>query len=125
MLTSTYGDSADLLTWSSSLVSPSLIVIFICGNPGLPSYYLHFLSTLSRSLPSAAVYGLGHLNHSPTTSTVQHKQVTLQDQVDHKVAFLDDLNRQYSMQQNKINVLLIGHSVGSWIACEVCIHHPV
>lgn len=108
-------EGADVVEWPTA--SPSLVLLFICGNPGLVDYYSLFLSTISSSLPCATVYGIGHLGHSVRNTS--DKLATLRDQVDHKIRFVDELNRKYQFKESKVKLVLVAHSIGSWISLEV------
>jgi hypothetical protein len=110
-------EGADVIKWSAAN-DVRVVVLFICGNPGLVNYYSLFLSTISSSLPSAAVYGIGHLNHS-TSIKAGDKVATLRDQVDHKIRFVDQLDQQYKFRESQTKLVLIAHSIGSWISLEV------
>lgn len=110
-------EGADVVKWSA-VNDVRVVVLFICGNPGLVNYYSLFLSTISSSLPSAAVYGIGHLNHS-TSIKPGDRIATLREQVDHKIRFVDELDQQYKFTQGQTKLVLIAHSIGSWISLEV------
>ncbi|KAL8290353.1 hypothetical protein RQP46_002611 [Phenoliferia psychrophenolica] len=110
---------ADLLAWPSP-PKPTHVVLFICGNPGLPSYYTHFLSTLSKAIPTAAIFALGHLGHSPQNAPLTFSTATaatLSEQVGHKVDFVDHLVKKYSIGkgQDSPKLVLMGHSIGCYI----------
>lgn len=124
---------ADLRIWpSASKAAPKVVVIFVPGNPGLVDYYLEFLSTIHSRLDRDApvsVYAIGHLGHSgtlvPSTKDVLYPISkswggkpcpSLDDQVRHKVAFVDWVRGQVP-QETK--VVLISHSVGSYICSKV------
>lgn len=120
----------DLLHWPSSPATngvpstkPSIVLLFIPGNPGLVSYYTGWLSSIQSHLPSTAVYAIGHLGHSPSSATfawTPKGAASLQDQVEHKVAFIDELSKTHNFGPGKdqTKLVLLGHSIGCWIACE-------
>ncbi|KAK4703826.1 hypothetical protein P7C70_g2392, partial [Phenoliferia sp. Uapishka_3] len=113
---------ADLLALPSP-PSPTHIVLFIPGNPGLPSYYTPFLTTLSAQIPTAAIFALGHLGHSPAHAPIaftSRDSASLTEQVEHKVEFVEELVRRYGCgKPGKPKLVLIGHSIGSWICLQV------
>jgi pimeloyl-ACP methyl ester carboxylesterase len=108
-------------------------VLFICGNPGLIGYYHAFLSLLSAHLagshedgPSFQVYGrsLGGFELSRSTAGCYD----LEDQICFVMRDLDRLMREsQSATTNAPNgrrkVVLVGHSVGTYIAMEVLRRH--
>lgn len=121
------GHVADLLHFPQSPPSaspPSTVILFIPGNPGLPQYYAPFLSSLQAALPpsSSSVYALGHLGHSNSAPRIWSSQgvVGLKGQVDQKVQFVDDLREKYGLGvEGGPRLVLIGHSMGAWVICEV------
>lgn len=100
--------------------------MFIPGNPGLPGYYTSFLTRLQNDLDpkTTEVYAIGHLGHSPAHSPrawTGRGAATLREQVEHKVDFVDGLLDQHriGLEENETKLVLIGHSIGSWVCCEV------
>ncbi|ORY78849.1 hypothetical protein BCR35DRAFT_291724 [Leucosporidium creatinivorum] len=134
------GHPADLLHWpclgaegsaSTSTPSfspkPSLILLFIPGNPGLPHYYTSFLSSLQAALPPplaarTAIYALGHLGHSPAHARWKRGDSApgLKEQVEDKVAFLDEMKEKWDVGvgEGQTKLVLLGHSIGAWVCCE-------
>lgn len=106
-----------------------LAVVFIPGNPGFVDFYNDFHSSIHASLgDEAVVYAVGHLGHSadypvswrdafwPLTKPVGAKPCpSLDDQVRHKVAFIDWVAEKH----RDAPVVLISHSVGSFISTKV------
>ena len=125
-----YGLPYDLLHWPTSPASngsvpskPSIVLLFIPGNPGLAHYYTGWLSSIQSHLPSTTVYAVGHLGHSPSSAAfawTPKGAASLQDQVEHKVAFIDELSQTHDFGPGKdqTKLVLLGHSIGCWIACE-------
>ncbi|KAI1262227.1 hypothetical protein F5Y18DRAFT_164234 [Xylariaceae sp. FL1019] len=109
-----------------------VLIFFISGNPGLIDYYEPFLSTLHTALDSSSsleetnfhIYGQNLLGfsddeHEPFTS--HNKPYNLEQQIEYTLESLSDLRIQSGERQGEAydNVLLIGHSVGSYIALEL------
>ncbi|SCV70678.1 BQ2448_3440 [Microbotryum intermedium] len=122
---------ADLLEWpstdrSTASTPPSTILLFIPGNPGLVHYYTSFLSTLHRNLDQSksVVYALGHLDHSNHAKArfTSRGVPGLREQIAHKVAFIDELASTYPQigveKGAKTKLVLVAHSIGSYISCE-------
>ncbi|GAA96146.1 uncharacterized protein L969DRAFT_43732 [Mixia osmundae IAM 14324] len=120
------------------LDEPDLIVVFVPGNPGLVDYYTDFLTTVAdltnpRKSPKGGrnlktdVIAISHLAQatSPLSSLaysaiLSGKLPTLADQVDHKIACIDRVHGLFP----KAKIVLIGHSVGAWICCQVLKARP-
>lgn len=122
----------DLLHWPSSAAATAgtspLVILFVPGNPGLVAWYIHFLSSLRSHLPpSTTLYALGHLGHSAGTP-YSAPVATLIEQVAHKVQFIDDLSSQqprgFGTGPGQTRLVLLGHSIGCWINCEVTKQRP-
>ena len=125
-------------------------VFFISGNPGLISYYHPFLSLLARHLaengeiagqetPSFRIYGcsLGGFEVSePSVAGSTFKSDTKDNTGDGNSLY--DLEEQICFVQGKLNevmrsvssstekkqkVILIGHSVGTYMAMEILQRH--
>jgi pimeloyl-ACP methyl ester carboxylesterase len=122
------------------------LVYFITGNPGLIGYYIPFLSLLAKRLETQktdvviAGYSLGGFNvdngqdtshRSKDSNQAQEKTSNdndalydLNGQIELCYKRLDDLVRKLGGDFDKdttrpIDVILIGHSVGTYIALEV------
>ncbi|ORY95012.1 hypothetical protein BCR43DRAFT_565208 [Syncephalastrum racemosum] len=102
--------------WWPAKKEPKTLLLFIPGNPGLVDYYTEFLEEIYQSSdPHLEIYGVSHLGHAPP----QDKLYSLQDQIDHKLDCLDALHAEHHE-----SVILMGHSIGSYIAAEVLKHRP-
>ncbi len=119
-------------------------IFFIPGNPGLIRYYHAFLACLSKGLGESGskpnsihIYGHslgGFLSPEESTETRQ-APYGLQQQIDYVEATLqsyvqsqqfDDGNAQESgklSSQKPIQIILIGHSVGTYILLELIRRH--
>lgn len=144
---------AQTLWWpSTSSVSPQVVVLFIPGNPGLSSYYIDFLHSIytSGSLKGKGgveILAVSHRGHAPLhrvgTNSVWGDNVTnqeqarkgygvgLRDQVRHKIAVVDVIHNMYNRNgeggergERKTKVVVVGHSIGAWIAGEVLKARP-
>ncbi|KAK7059155.1 hypothetical protein VNI00_001782 [Paramarasmius palmivorus] len=104
--------------WSSSDL-PKFIVLFIPGNPGLLDFYLLFLSELKSRVKDLAILAHSYINHTPelTTVTAEHG---LTAQVQAAVEAFDAIKQNYSSAK----VILIGHSIGTWVSLEVLKARP-
>lgn len=136
---------AQTLWWPSSRTGPPRVVLlFIPGNPGLSSYYIDFLHSIHTSplLKSSGIeiLAVSHRGHAPlpkigTNAVWGENQAnasqaakgygcTLRDQVRHKIAVVDAINRAYNSEQRQTKVVLVGHSIGAWITSEVLKARP-
>ena len=121
---------------------PLTLIFFVTGNPGLISYYHTFLSLLARDQADTqtsdslllrtsqcviAGYSLGgfEFGHDtvPEKLRVQDDKVyTLEEQIEltlaRLVGLVDDLRDDYG-DGLSVNVILIGHSLGTYITLEL------
>ncbi|RXH81427.1 hypothetical protein DVH24_034848 [Malus domestica] len=91
--------------------NPALHVLVIPGNPGVVSFYKDFVESLYELLGGTA---------SVTGKTLvfvnwEHGRLfSLQEQIDHKMDFV-----KQELQNNEVPILLVGHSIGSYISLEM------
>ncbi|CAG8899658.1 unnamed protein product [Penicillium egyptiacum] len=133
------------LTTTGSPSDQNTTIFFISGNPGLISYYHPFLSLLSKyldepkeenspSLPSFQIYGcsLGGFEineQQPSPSQNNGIDLDLEDQicfVQGKLAALmgdEGKGKDTVDAGTRRKVILIGHSVGAYIAMEILRRH--
>ncbi|KAJ5775431.1 uncharacterized protein N7511_000442, partial [Penicillium nucicola] len=130
----------------NTIQAPETTIFFISGNPGLIGYYHPFLSLLSRYLtseniaesenggthPSFRIYGcsLGgfEINDTKTKTKCQPNvsDLDLEDQIrfmQEKLTALMEEQPNFSSVGKKRKVILIGHSVGAYIAMEILRRH--
>ncbi|XP_044507446.1 lipid droplet-associated hydrolase isoform X2 [Mangifera indica] len=93
---------------------PTLHVLVIPGNPGVISFYKDFLESLYELLGGrASITAIGHI--SQTAKNWEHGRLySLQEQIDHKMDFIGQ-----ELQNTEVPVILVGHSIGSYISVEV------
>ena len=87
------------------------------GNPGLLSYYVPFLTTLSLSPtfpPNCAILALAHVGHSPQLEVPE--LIGLNGVVESELAVVDEL-LEIVGTEGKLG--LCAHSMGCWISVEV------
>ncbi|KAJ5165109.1 Protein of unknown function DUF2305 [Penicillium coprophilum] len=133
------------LTTTGSPSDQKTTIFFISGNPGLIGYYHPFLSLLSKYLdqpkerhspspPSFQIHGCSlsgfEINeHQPSPSQDNGIDLNLEDQicfVQGKLAALmaDEPNLNGTVNSGtRQKVILIGHSVGAYIAMEILRRH--
>ncbi|KAI0896380.1 hypothetical protein F4806DRAFT_60952 [Annulohypoxylon nitens] len=112
--------------------SRNVLVFFISGNPGLIDYYEPFLSTLRGLLNEAKslqrtrfqIYGqdlAGFRDEDHEPFTQQRKPHDLEHQIQNTLATLAGLRVESGSRKglHYDEVLLIGHSVGAYIALEL------
>ncbi|RMJ23634.1 hypothetical protein PHISP_05484 [Aspergillus sp. HF37] len=116
---------------------PPVTIFFICGNPGLIGYYHAFLSLLSANLagshedgPPFQVYGrsLGGFELDELGGSAARCYYDLEDQICFVMRDLDRLmgesqSGNATAPNGRRKVVLVGHSVGSYIAMEVLRRH--
>ncbi|OJJ48257.1 hypothetical protein ASPZODRAFT_130216 [Penicilliopsis zonata CBS 506.65] len=92
-------------------------VFFIPGNPGLVEYYHLFLSLLSSQLQDAcSIYGCSLGGFIERT-----RLYSLEEQIGYVEGCLEKFIASRGAKKTK--VILIGHSVGSYIAMEIIRRH--
>ncbi|KAJ9554820.1 hypothetical protein OSB04_009434 [Centaurea solstitialis] len=94
--------------------NPRLHVLFIPGNPGLVTFYIDFLESLYEQMgETASITGIGHISHSE--KDWEHgKLFTLKEQIDHKIDFIHQ-----ELQALEVPLVVVGHSIGSYISLEI------
>ncbi|KAI0392825.1 hypothetical protein F5Y17DRAFT_434853 [Xylariaceae sp. FL0594] len=116
-----------------------VLIYFIPGNPGLIGYYKPFLSALRDLLDSNAslggvafhifgqnLLGFSDEDHDPPFSSRHNKPYDLEQQIEHTLRGLSTQVRSVPNSSDDTTarsfdkVLLIGHSVGAFIALEAC-----
>ncbi|KAJ6627102.1 hypothetical protein B0H10DRAFT_2291912 [Mycena sp. CBHHK59/15] len=93
---------------------PKTIFLFIPGNPGLLNFYIPFLSSIHSRDNALAVFGHAHLAHTPDVEKF-NGDYSLAAQIKSAIDTLDAVRATFSQSQ----VVLAGHSVGSFIALQV------
>ncbi|XP_017977731.1 PREDICTED: lipid droplet-associated hydrolase isoform X2 [Theobroma cacao] len=91
---------------------PSFHVVFVPGNPGIITFYKEFVESLFELLGgTASVSAVGYAGQ--TEKNWEHgKLFSLQEQIDHKMEFIKGQNIE-------VPLVLVGHSIGSYISLEM------
>ncbi|KAM0045357.1 putative lipid droplet-associated hydrolase, alpha/Beta hydrolase [Helianthus debilis subsp. tardiflorus] len=94
--------------------NPRFHILFVPGNPGVISFYTDFLESLYEQMGEAAsITAIGHISHSE--KDWEHGNVfTLKEQIDHKINFIEQ-----ELQDLKVPLILVGHSIGSFMSLEI------
>jgi len=91
------------------------------GNPGLADFYIPFLGDIHAQLQSnATVIAHGLLGHVPAidNSRLGHSsEDSLRVQVTGTIEILRSIKDYYG---SDTKVILISHSIGTWISLQVC-----
>jgi hypothetical protein len=94
------------------------------GNPAVLNYYVPFLHHLHAILPSThAILATSHVGHS-ITIPAPSSPLDLLQHLETKVEFVLDLQsylNDWAQEDGvgKPDLVLMGHSVGAWLTCEV------
>lgn len=93
---------------------PSLHILFIPGNPGAVSFYKEFVEEVFELLEgNASVTAIGHISH--TMKNWEHGSLfSLHDQIIHKMDFI-----KQELSSKAVPIILVGHSIGSYISLEI------
>ncbi|KAG8374051.1 hypothetical protein BUALT_Bualt11G0090700 [Buddleja alternifolia] len=112
------GFKTDLLELHA--LQPTLHILFIPGNPGVVSFYTDFLESLYELLGgTASVTG----NYWPYISLREAgvsmdwesgRLFSLQEQINHKISYIEQ-----ELQDVEQPIVLVGHSIGSYISLEI------
>lgn len=110
----------------------SLLVFFITGNPGLIEYYRTFLTLCFDSLrtnysnhhikvagTSLRGFGVQDGKHQLAANDNAHGPYDLEQQIEHIGLMLERAIESLVKQGHPTKVVLMGHSVGSYILLEV------
>ena len=126
-------------TASDSTNTRPLSVLVIPGNPGLAGFYAEYAAALHGALGKRArVVVVGHLGHteSPPLSHDTYSVYSLQDQIQHKVRFLEDASAASSQSGDATpdptgnpstppdldpsgGWVVVGHSIGAHVALRL------
>ncbi|KAF9479711.1 hypothetical protein BDN70DRAFT_878464 [Pholiota conissans] len=114
--------SSHVLWWPTlSGKDPDALLFFIPGNPGLVDFYIPFLSAIHAQelSPNLAIVAKAHVGHYPgvTETAPMHRpeeSLTIQIQ-----ASLELLGTVINFYKRKPRIIVIGHSVGSWISLQL------
>jgi hypothetical protein len=103
-------------------------ILLTKGNPGVISYYDEFLSTLHEDSPSTTILGLSLAGHEEYELS---SPLSLQQQIENKVRILDMIissppfsSISPSSQDTKPKLVVMGHSVGAYMAFQVLKQRP-
>ncbi|ETW86912.1 Esterase/lipase/thioesterase, partial [Heterobasidion irregulare TC 32-1] len=107
--------------------TPSTVLLFIPGNPGLLGFYVPFLSAIWKgSAPGLAILAHSYIGHTPGIEPVTGRKrsastVGLHVQIQTIIEVLDDIVVTFG---TGTKVVLVGHSVGSWLTLQVLKARP-
>lgn len=94
--------------------NPTFHVLFIPGNPGVVSFYKDFLESLYEFLGgNASVIAIGQISHT-SKDWESGRLFSFQEQIDHKIDFI-----RQELESVKVPIILVGHSIGSYISLEL------
>ncbi|VVA97255.1 unnamed protein product [Arabis nemorensis] len=94
--------------------NPTFHVLFIPGNPGVVSFYKDFLESLNEFLDgNASIIAMGQISHT-TKDWESGRLFSMQEQIDHKIDFI-----KQELESVKVPIILVGHSIGSYISLEI------
>ncbi|XP_021289963.1 lipid droplet-associated hydrolase isoform X2 [Herrania umbratica] len=91
---------------------PSFHVVYVPGNPGIITFYKEFVESLFELFGgTASVSAVGYAGQTEK-NWEDGKLFSLQEQIDHKMEFIKG-------QNIKVPLVLVGHSIGSYISLEM------
>jgi hypothetical protein len=109
------------------------LIYFITGNPGLIGYYRAFLQTLHGLLSSSPtstsnifhIHGQSLAGFEDSSTSPRQTPYSLEDQISFSLTSLQGLRIPSGPQNSQpyATIILIGHSVGSYILLEIINRH--
>ena len=109
------GFPTHLYLWNAG--ATGRLIFIVPGNPGVGSFYLSFARTLvAGGLENCGVAIVGHSGHFVDPANEHERYVGLREQADHKSAVLDYLRNDIYQPDE---IILLAHSIGSWISLEL------
>jgi pimeloyl-ACP methyl ester carboxylesterase len=129
----TVHDAIDLThTALTNSIRDTLLVFMITGNPGLIEYYRTFLTLCFDSLrtnypdhhvkvagTSLRGFGVQDKNHQQSVNENAEGPYDLEQQIEHIGQMLERAIESHARHGSSPKVVLMGHSVGSYILLEV------
>jgi hypothetical protein len=93
----------------------------ILGNPGIAEFYTPFLTALRNDCSSSGVVMLAHshLGHCPTLQQPDSNSLGLTSQIEAICELYDSMRSHFPVKETRF--ILVGHSMGAWLALQVCI----
>ncbi|KAK2655639.1 hypothetical protein Ddye_008691 [Dipteronia dyeriana] len=93
---------------------PTLQILLIPGNPGVITFYKDFVESLYEFLGgNVSITAIGHVSHTQK-NWERGRLFSLQEQIDHKMDFI-----RQELPNNEVPVILVAHSIGSYISIEM------
>jgi Lipid-droplet associated hydrolase len=99
-------------------------VVVDTGNPGVISYYDDFLTALHVDSPSTTILGVSLAGHEDYEL---QQPLSLTEQVDHKIRIVDSIVSSppfTSLTETRPRLVVMGHSVGAYMAFQVLKQRP-
>jgi len=89
------------------------VILIIPGNPGIINFYEKFAQDLNAHT-NLDVIGISHTGHFYDDNIKEWQPKNLLDQINDKIKYIE----QHLMNQNDIDIILVGHSIGCYIILE-------
>jgi hypothetical protein len=103
-----------LKTLMHARVYTSVLHTLACNFSGVVSFYKDFLESLYEFLGgNASVIAIGQISHT-SKDWESGRLFSFQEQIDHKIDFI-----RQELESVKVPIILVGHSIGSYISLEL------
>lgn len=96
------------------------ILVFTCGNPGIPEWYIDLLTRIRDANPTVAIAACGHIGHAHDLPRPPQHSLTLESQVEAHSAVLQALSEQFP----NARFVSLSHSIGGYISMRVARRFP-
>jgi pimeloyl-ACP methyl ester carboxylesterase len=115
------GFNTEYIIHGKEKTEEDIMLVIVPGNPGIVEFYIEFMNCLHEMM-NYSVLAVSHAGHVSTEFFDNHQQHSLQDQVNHKIEYLQmvlngDVENVNANRGTKF--ILLGHSIGSYIALKI------
>lgn len=115
-----------ILPWQASLLPQVHSRLSFIGNPGLLNFYIPFLESLYArdTTSSLAIFACSHIGHTPgieAENALPTFRYGLPAQIEGSIEAFDAVQSTFSAGTK---IVVVGHSVGSWLSLQVLKARP-
>eukprot|EP00439_Symbiodinium_sp_Y106_P062634 s593_g9.t1 len=113
----------EILVLDPAEKGPSLAVVLVGGNPGIPHFYCDFGEKLQEALcahglGATTIYCLGYVNFPTSANGAIAREESGAASLDEEAAAISTALASLQAQHHGPGVILLGHSIGSWLVMQ-------